>query len=91
MRQDSVKVGGGKGREKEGALRQRHTFRAYLHVAASMTGNLGKFSTEPAADGGGIKTKRESNKREKREREKRREGNEGRSTEGDVHRLPDTA
>lgn len=46
-------------------LRKRHTFWAYLHVAASMTGNLGKFSTEPAADGGGIKTKGESNKRKK--------------------------
>lgn len=45
---------------------KRHTFWAYLHVAASMTGNLGKFSTEPAADGGGIKKKRESNKREGR-------------------------
>lgn len=39
-----------------------------------MTGNLGKFSTEPAADGGGIKTKGESNKREKRDG--RREGGE---------------
>lgn len=49
-----------------------------------MTGNLGKFSTEPAADGGGIKTKGESNKREKKgkEREREREGNEGRRTEG---------
>lgn len=73
-----------------GTLRKRHTFRAYLHVAASMTGNLGKFSTEPAADGGGIKTKGESNKREKREG-RREGGNEGRSTEGDVRRLPDTA
>lgn len=39
-----------------------------------MTGNLGKFSTEPAADGGGIKTKGESNKGEKRDG--RREGGE---------------
>lgn len=39
-----------------------------------MTGNLGKFSTEPAADGGGIKTKGESNKREKRDG--KREGGE---------------
>lgn len=51
--------------------KMRHTFLAYLHVAASMTGNLGKFSTEPAADGEGIKTKGES----KRER-KRQEGRE---------------
>lgn len=54
----------------------RHTFLAYLHVAASMTGNLGKFSTEPAADGEGIKTKGES----KREKKGKR----------DVSRLPDT-
>lgn len=85
----------GKGGEREGGregetLRKRHTFRAYLHVAASMTGNLGKFSTEPAADGGGIKTKGES-KREKKGKGGEREGNEGTSTEGDVHRLPDTA
>lgn len=40
-----------------------------------MTGNLGKFSTEPAADGEGIKTKGES------KREKKGEGN--------VSRLPD--
>lgn len=46
-----------------GGTEQSDTFRAYLHVAASMTGNLGKFSTEPAADGRGIKTKRESNKK----------------------------
>lgn len=30
-----------------------------------MTGNLGKFSTEPAADGRRIRTKRESSKRGK--------------------------
>lgn len=68
MRRDSVKAGRGGG----GALRKRHTFRAYLHVAASMTGNLGKFSTEPAADGGGMKMeKKESAMREKREGVKR--------------------
>lgn len=65
-----------------GTRRKRHTFRAYLHVAASMTGNLGKFSTEPAADGGGIKTKGESNKREKRGREERGRGDEARGAEG---------
>lgn len=43
----------------KGALRKRDTFSAYLHIVASMTGNLGKFSTEPAADGGRIRTKRE--------------------------------
>lgn len=46
-----------------------------------MTGNLGKFSTEPAADGGGIKTKAESNKRGKKKREGERRG-EGREGEG---------
>lgn len=46
-----------------------------------MTGNLGKFSTEPAADGGGIKTKGAS-KREKKGKGGEREGNEGTSTEG---------
>lgn len=51
-----------------GTLGKRYTFRAYLHVAASMTGNSGKFSTEPAADGRGIKTKGES------ERERKRDG-----------------
>lgn len=77
VRQDSVEVGRGKGREKEGGSgtqKKRHTFRAYLHVAASMTGNLGKFSTESAADGEGIKTKAES-KREKKGKG-RREGGE---------------
>lgn len=39
-----------------------------------MTGNLGKFSTEPAADGEGIKTKRREQKREKRQREERGRG-----------------
>ena len=50
-----------------------------------MTGNLGKFSTEPAADGGGIKTKAESNKRGKKKgrgEERGGEGSEGRGTEG---------
>ena len=74
-------MGGGRGRGGGGAtLRKRHTFRAYLHVAASMTGNLGKFSTEPAADGGGIKTKAESNKRGKKKgrgEERRGEGRGG--------------
>lgn len=77
VRQDSVEVGRGKGREKEGGSgtqKKQHTFRAYLHVAASMTGNLGKFSTESAADGEGIKTKAES-KREKKGKG-RREGGE---------------
>lgn len=60
---------GGRGR---GHREKQRTFRAYLHVAASMTGNLGKFSREPAADGGGIKTKRGSNVREKREGRKKR-------------------
>lgn len=69
------------GRGGGATLRKRHTFRAYLHVAASMTGNLGKFSTEPAADGGGIKTKAESNKRGKKKREGERRG-EGREGEG---------
>lgn len=76
------------------AAEERHTFRAYLHVAASMTGNLGKFSTEPAADGGGIKTKGESNKREKKKGKRReeREVDVGREApRGDVRRLPDTA
>lgn len=41
------------------------TFWAYLHIATSMTGNLGKFSTEPAGDGRRIRTKRESSKRGK--------------------------
>lgn len=45
-------------KEMKGALRKSDTFWAYLHVAASMTGNLGKFSTEPAADGGRIRTKK---------------------------------
>lgn len=58
-----------------GGQKTRHTFLAYLHVAASMTGNLGKFSTEPAADGEGIKTNGES----KREKKGKR----------DVSRLPD--
>lgn len=58
----------------KGALKNSDTFWAYLHIAASMTGNLGKFSTEPAADGGRIRTKkRESSKRgEGKEREGRR-------------------
>lgn len=58
-----------------------------------MTGNLGKFSTEPAADGGGIKTKGESNKREKKgKRGEEREVDVGREAlRGDVRRLPDTA
>lgn len=73
---EGVREGGG-----GATLRKRHTFRAYLHVAASMTGNLGKFSTEPAADGGGIKTKAESNKRGKKKREGERRG-EGREGEG---------
>ena len=50
-----------------------------------MTGNLGKFSTEPAADGGGIKMKRrEQERKRERGRKKRSEGggNEGTSTEG---------
>lgn len=55
-----------------------------------MTGNLGKFSTEPAADGGGIKTKGESNKREKK-RDGRREGRVRWGGGGDVRRLPDMA
>lgn len=91
MRLDSVEVGRGKGREKEGGSgtqKKRHTFRAYLHIAASMTGNLGKFSTESAADGEGIKTKAKERKKGKGGE---REGNEGTSTEGDVCRLPDTA
>lgn len=46
-----------------------------------MTGNLGKFSTEPAADGGGIKTKGES-KGEKRGKGGDGEGSEGKGTEG---------
>lgn len=65
----------------KGALRKRDTFSAYLHIAASMTGNLGKFSTEPAADGGRIRTKRE-------QYEGRREGRRGKA---DVCRLPDKA
>lgn len=75
--------------EGVGPAEERHTFRAYLHVAASMTGNLGKFSTEPAADGGGIKTKGESNKREKKKREngERR----GRWTSAERHRGPTCA
>lgn len=55
----------------KGALRKSDTFWAYLHIAASMTGNLGKFSTEPAADGGRIRTKKRAvrgeNGREERE------------------------
>lgn len=78
-----------------GPAEERHTFRAYLHVAASMTGNLGKFSTEPAADGGGIKTKGESNKRERKKEGKRGEEREvdvGREApRGDVRGIPDTA
>lgn len=53
-----------------------------------MTGNLGKFSTEPAADGGGIKTKGESNKRGKKGG---REERGSRGMRGNVHRLPDMA
>lgn len=49
----------------EGGTEKSDTFWAYLHIAASMTGNLGKFSTEPAADGRRVRTKRESSKREK--------------------------
>lgn len=60
---------GGRGR---GHREKQRTFRAYLHVAASMTGNFSKFSREPAADGGGIKTKRGSNMREKREGRKKK-------------------
>lgn len=42
-----------RGKGKPGTKQEKSDtlFRAYLHVAASMTGNLGKFSTEPAADG----------------------------------------
>lgn len=87
---EGVREGGG-----GATLRKRHTFRAYLHVAASMTGNLGKFSTEPAADGGGIKTKAESNKRGKKKGKGRGEGRGGKgrgeALRGDVRRLPDTA
>lgn len=74
--------GGERRAEGGGTLRKRHTFRAYLHVAASMTGNLGKFSTEPAADGGGIKTKGESNKREKREGRREGGGTRGEALKG---------
>lgn len=56
--------------------KKRHTFLAYLHIAASMTGNLGKFSTEPVADGEGIKTKGESKREVGKKRKRRREGGE---------------
>lgn len=55
----------GKREPGEGATEKSVTFWVYLHIAASMTGNLGKFSTEPAADGRRVRTKRESSKRGK--------------------------
>lgn len=87
-------------RAESGALsgrRATHFLRAYLHVAASMTGNLGKFSTEPAADGWRDKDEkarereRERDERAKereiqREREKARRGDKRREVDvGRVH------
>lgn len=54
-----------------------------------MTGNLGKFSTESAADGKGIKMEREREREKRRGREKG--GERGKKLVGDVYRLPDMA
>lgn len=51
--------GGRRERERD---TKRHTSLPYLHVAAAMTGNLAKFSTELAADGEGIERERGKSK-----------------------------
>lgn len=60
-----------------------------------MTGNLGKFSTEPEAEGRRDKDERSEQKREKKKKKKRggKGGERGRerARRGDVRRLPDTA
>ncbi len=63
--------------------RKRHTSLSYLHVAAAMTGNLAKFSTELAADGEGMKEREGRVKAQWRWRRK--------CAEEDVCRLPDAA